>query len=217
MDDHHISLSFDPEDIARSNDIFFDQHERVINISETIERYVMKKQSIKPSGSIMYPPSAQRSSRLNSLGTVIKTKRSSKSSHSKSTHSSSSTDSKRLQKAQAELRIAQSLERFNRKSELLEKKKEIELAIERERVFQAQNKLEMAKLNEEFDSSLRFKENAELKVPIPHLSKTKSDEGVAMKQSHPPPLRGMKDKVHIDSPVVLDNKNENKFKSFTIH
>ena len=69
-------------------------------------------------------------------------------------------------KAEAELILSQTNERFERKAKLLEQQKLLELEIEKEKVFEAQEKLKIAELKEHFDKMC-----LESNVLPPELSK----------------------------------------------
>ena len=56
-------------------------------------------------------------------------------------------------KAEAELILSQTKERFERKAKLLEQQKLLELEIEKEKIFEAQERLKIAKLKEHSDKT----------------------------------------------------------------
>ena len=56
-------------------------------------------------------------------------------------------------KAEAELILWQTKERFERKAKLLEQQKLLELEIEKEKIFEAQERLKIAELKEHFDKT----------------------------------------------------------------
>ena len=72
-------------------------------------------------------------------------------------------------KAEAELILSQTNERFERKAKLLEQQKLLELEIEKEKVFEAQEKLKIAELKEHFDKTC-----LESNVLPPELSKNQN-------------------------------------------
>ena len=84
---------------------------------------------------------------------------SSSSSHSKSVHL----------KTEAELLLSQTKERFERKTKLLEQRKPLELEIEKENIFEAQERLKIKELKEYFDNTC-----LESNVLPPELSKKQS-------------------------------------------
>ena len=73
------------------------------------------------------------------------------SKHSKSSRSSSSGESTSRKKAEAELLAIQAKERFDRKKELLVKQKILVLELENEHSTEAQNKLQLIRLAENFE------------------------------------------------------------------
>ena len=56
-------------------------------------------------------------------------------------------------KAEAELILSQTKKRFERKAKLLEQQKLLELEIEKEKIFEAQERLKIAELKEHFDKT----------------------------------------------------------------
>ena len=72
-------------------------------------------------------------------------------------------------KAEAELTLSQTKERFERKAENLEQQKLLELEIEKEKIFEAQERLKIAELKEHFDKTC-----LESSVLPPKLSKKQS-------------------------------------------
>ena len=75
----------------------------------------------------------------------------SSSKHSKSSRSSSSRESTSRKKAEAEFLAIQAKERFDRKKELPEKQKILELELVNEHLIEAQNKLQLIRLAENFE------------------------------------------------------------------
>ena len=124
--DEFINLAECPEEIEKSNDIYLEQNSRVLKIQDIIQNYL----------------STCRKSEALSSKISLKSKSSSSSSKLKSKVSSSSSSASR-KRAQAELLLRQSYERFHRKSKLLEKKKSLELELERENVIEAENKVKL--------------------------------------------------------------------------
>ena len=73
------------------------------------------------------------------------------SKHSKSSISSSSRESTSCKETETDLLAIQAKERFDRKKELIEKKKNKELEFENEHLVKAQNKLHVIRLPESFE------------------------------------------------------------------
>ena len=72
-------------------------------------------------------------------------------------------------KTEAELLLSQTKERFERKTKLLEQRKPLELEIEKENIFEAQERLKIKELKEYFDNTC-----LESNVLPPELSKKQS-------------------------------------------
>ena len=72
-------------------------------------------------------------------------------------------------KAEVELILSQTKERFERRAKLLEQQKLLELEIEKEKIFEAQERIKIAELRQRFDKTC-----LESKVLPPELSKKQS-------------------------------------------
>ena len=92
----------------------------------------------------------------------MKSSSKSSSKHSKSSRSSSSRESTSRKRAEAELLTIQTKERFDRKKELLEKQKILELEFENEHLIEAQNKLQLIRLAENFQKGGICSDNRDL-------------------------------------------------------
>ena len=149
VNDEYISIALNPDDIETSSEIYFEQHSRVTLISQSIEQFILKKQQV------------QNAVQQDHFQEILKSKssHSSKSKSSKTSKSSSRRESTSCKKAKAELSAIQPKERFDRKKELFEKQKNLELELENEHVIEAQNKLQLIKLGERFEQNSRFDED----------------------------------------------------------
>lgn len=94
---------------------------------------------------------SSRSSKVSSLK-FFKSKKSTSQRSSKKSCSSSHSKIVQLN-AEAESILSQTKERFERKAELLEQQKLLELEIENEKIFEAREKLKTAELKEHFDNT----------------------------------------------------------------
>lgn len=149
INDEYIRLVSNPADIEISSEIYFEQHSRVTLISDTIEHFIIKRQQVQnvvqqQQYQEMYQKSKASSSKS-------KSSKNSKSTKSSKSSSSSSRESEKCKKAKAELLAIQAKERFDRKRQLLEKQKNLELELEHENVIEAQNKLQLIKLKERYE------------------------------------------------------------------
>ena len=144
-----IELSPSPEEIENANEILCEQNSRVIKIQNIVKNFfeTSPKTSKLCSSKVSKPKKSTSQRRFSS------------SSHSKSVHL----------KAEAELILSQTKERFERKAKLLEQQKLLELEIEKEKIFEAQERLKIAQLKEHFDKTC-----LESNVLPPELSRKQS-------------------------------------------
>ena len=47
VNDEYISIALNPDDIETSREIYFEQHSQVTLISQSIERFILKKQQVQ--------------------------------------------------------------------------------------------------------------------------------------------------------------------------
>jgi len=142
----YINLTFDHEDIEQSNEIYFENHSRVIEISEAIQSFILTQQEKVNNEQQIYYRSVIESK--HSASNSYKSKSSSNRT-SQSSRSRSSQESTRQKIAKAELVANQAREKFDRRKTLLERQKAIELDIEKEKLYEAQNKLQLAQLTDQ--------------------------------------------------------------------
>ena len=146
-----IELSLSTEEIENANEILCGQSSRVIEVQNIVENYFeTSSKSSKVCSSKVFKSKKSTSQRS-----------SSNSSHSKSVHL----------KAEAELILLQTKELFERKAKLLEQQKLLELEMEKEKIFEGQERLKIAELKEHFDKMC-----LESNVLPPELSKQSSVE-----------------------------------------
>ena len=180
VNDEYISSAMNPEDIEKASEIYFEQHSRVIATSALIEQFVIKQQEVQSN----IPPFQQEQYRdvLRSKSNLSHSSKSkslkspsskSPSKHSKSSRSSSSRESTSRKKAEAELLAVQAKERFDRKKELLEKQKILELELENEHLIEAQNKLQLIRLADNFEKGSICSDNNR---DLEGMSKTQVDK-----------------------------------------
>ena len=180
VNDKYISSAMNPEDSENASEIYFEQDSRVAATSTFIEQFVIKQQEVQSN----IPPFQQEQYRdvwrsKSNLRHSSKSKSSkspsskSSSKHSKSSRSSSSRESTSRKKAEAELLAVQAKERFDRKKELLEKQKILELELENEHLIEAQNKLQLIRLAENFEKGSICSDNNR---DLEGISKTQVDK-----------------------------------------
>ena len=160
INDEYISIALNPDDIETSSEIYFEQHSQVTLISQSIEQFILKKQQVQNAVQQDHFREILKSKSSHSS----KSKSSKLSKSSKTSKSSSRRESTSCKKAKAELLAIQAKERFDRKKELLEKQKNLELELENEHVIEAQNKLQLIKLGERFEQNSRFDEDEHSKT-----------------------------------------------------
>ena len=141
-----------PEEIENVNEILCEQSSRVIEIQNIVVNYFGTSSETSKICSSKVSKSKKSASQRSS-------KNSSSSSHSKSVHL----------KAAAELILSQTKEQFERKAKLLEQQKLLELEMEKEKIFEAQERLKIAKVKEHFEKTC-----LESNVLPPELSKKQS-------------------------------------------
>ena len=164
-----------PEEIKNANGIICKQNSRVIEIQNIVEKYF--ETSFKTSKTCF-----SKVSKSKNCTSQRSSKNSSSSSHSKSEHL----------KAETELILSQTYERFERKAKLLEQLKLLELEIEKEKIFKAQERLKIAELKENLDNTC-----LESNVLPPKLSKKQSSIGKC--QSYVASLKSTSPLDHIHS------------------
>ena len=168
VNDEYITSAMNPEDIENASEIYFAQYSQVIATSVLIEQSVIKQQDVQsnipPFQQEQYRDVLRWKSNLSHGSKSKSSKSSSKSSskHSKSSRSSSSRESTSRKRAEAELLTIQTKERFDRKKELLEKQKILELEFENEHLIEAQNKLQLIRLAENFQKGGICSDNRDL-------------------------------------------------------
>ena len=180
VNDEYISSAMNPEDIENASEIYVEQYSLVIATSAFIEQFVIKQQEVQSN----IPPFQQEQYRdvLRSKSNLSHSSKSkslkfpsskSSSKHSKSSRSSSSRESTSRKKAEAELLAVQAKETFDRKKELLEKQKILELELENEHLIEAQNKLQLIRLAENFEKGSICSDNNR---DLEGISKTQVDK-----------------------------------------
>ena len=138
------------------------------------------------------------------------------SKHSKSSRSSFSRESTSRKKAEAELLAVQAKERFDRKKELLEKQKILELELENEHLIEAQNKLQLIRLAENFEKGSICSDNNR---DLEGMSKTQVDKtnssfpftnkkiGNQISEKHHIPSKSITSSKFNSSIIITDNIN----------
>ena len=174
-----ISVVEDPVEIEHANEIHSEQTTRFIEISQKIENYLADQSDVTQTVPNIPQIYLTRSRKTSVSSEISKKTKSSSSSSSKSqkTHSSHSSNNSLKQKlklTRAELVLNQRKEEYNRKQELLEKQRAIKLEIEKEKLIDAENKLKLAQLNEQFENEFTL-ENKEKQYTFTFDNQEKSN------------------------------------------